>query len=96
MTKKIGIMLALLVGLVNVLSADIYNTQCLDNRNTLIYQHNGLVTHAWVFVNQEYRGDFWAISSGSGSYKTSLKHGDHVIIYYYSDYEYGHDIAHCY
>jgi len=95
MTKKMVMILALLVGLVSGLNADIYDTQCYVNQNRIFYNHNGFVTHAWVFVNQKYKGDFWTISSGSGSYSIPLKTGDQIIIYYYSDYEYGHNIAYC-
>ena len=67
----------------------------MENQNKLIYNHNGFFTHAWVYVNNEPRGDFREISSGSGSFSTNLNSGDMVVIYYYSGYEYGHDIAHC-
>jgi len=96
MLKKTLLGAVILMGLVSGLSADIYNTQCMPGQNKIFYNHNGFFTYAWVYVNNEPRGDFKSISSGSGSYETNLNIGDMVIVYYYSGYEYGHDIAHCY
>ncbi len=93
----------LTIGLSSTANADVSNVICQASSNTIHYNHNGSYNHGWVYVNGNYRGDFWTISSGSRTFITSgsrtfitsVSSGDHVMILFYNG-SYGQTHGNCF
>lgn len=84
---KVKLLIAALL-LVSVgAKAEISNVICDTEKNKLVFHHDQMYNHAWVYVNAKMVADFWTVSSGSDEVIVDLNSGDHVSIYRFNKIE---------